>query len=451
MIKIKRILFIALMFCLIGSYVYGFTYETFGEEKLKNNIEEKYGMKIIIPMNEDYKNYKENLMILDKGLKRFPQGVIKEITEFYFKKGISTNVIIGKTEKISDLFSEYKLNENTAELYLNTLQNSIYYDTCTAPELGFVHEMAQYESDYLFKVYGYEKLKGEFEKINAGYAYGKWGEGYNNVFVNEHSAMSFEDDITDLIWHLEMQPDVIRNINGSNFTALHKKIEYLVSVIDQSFSSITIESRLWLEALPQKPDVWAIDAINAMNIASLIPKELDGIYNSYITKEDFYSLAIRIIERKLGKDNYIKFFELIKQENSVTIDPVRGEMYVDNGFNNDLSFKAHIHHEKENGLYDAYQIGLIDENWLYGSKEHMTRIEIAKLFNYIGNKLGMDISNYNVIDYQDINNVEDSNKKFIYFVASKGLIMGDGINFRPYDYCTYQEAYIILMRLYDSL
>lgn len=451
MIKIKRILCIALMFCFIGSYVYGYTYEPMSEEKLKNNLEATYGINIIVPENEDYENYKECLLILDRGLRRFPQGVIKEITEYYSGNGIITNIILGKAEKISDLFPEYKLDEKTAEIYINTLQSNLYNDTCGASEFGFIHEMGHYASDYIFKVYGYEKIKSEFEKLNAGYFYGNWGEGYDKVFVNKHSAISLKDDIADLIWHTEVHPDVIRNINDGNYTIIHKKIEYLASVIDQCFSSITKESKLWQEAVPQKPDEWALDAIKAMKDAVLIPEEFDGVYNSYISKEDFYTLALNIMESKMGKDNFIKSFDLTKKDNYVTIDPVKGEIYVDNDSADDLKIEAQIYNEKEKRLYEAYEIGLIDEGWISGSMENITRLEIAKLFNYIANELGMDISDYEVVNYEDISNVNDSDKPFIYFVASKGLLKGDGTSFKPYNYCTYQEAYIMLMRLYDLL
>lgn len=450
MIKIKRILCIALMFCFIGSYVYGYNYEPLSEEKLKYNLEETYGINIVIPENEDYKNYRECLLILHKGLRRFPQGVIREITDYYSNNGISTNVILGKAEKISDLFSEYKLGEKTAEIYINTLESDLYNDSCSASELGFVHEMGHYASDYMFKVYGYEKIKSQFEKMNAGYMYGNWGEGYDAVFVNKHSAMSFEDDITDLIWHSEVNPDVIRNIDDGNYTVIHKKIEYLASIINQSFSTITNESKLWSDALPQKPEEWALDSIKAMNDASLIPEEFDGIYNSYISKEDFYLLALNIIENKLGRDNSVNSLELNKQDKYVTIDPVKGEIYVDNGPINILNLEVQAYNEIEKKLFKAYETGIIDEGWLSGSTDNISRLEIARLFNYISNKMGMDISDYEIINYADITNVNDMDKTFIYYVSSKGLMNGDGENFKPNDYCTYQEAYVMLMRLYKS-
>ena len=448
--NIKKILCIALMFCFMGTAAYGLTYETLSEDIIKDNLEETYGINIIIPNQEDYISYKDCLLVLERGLSRFPDGAIKEITEFYSKSGIITNVILSKTEKISDLFAEYVLNENSANIYINTMQNSFYYDTCVASEKGFIHEMGHYVSDYLVNVYGYEKIKVEFDKLNEGYMYGTWKDGYENVFINKHSAKSFKDEIADLIWYTEVNPNLIRNINDGNYTVIHKKIEYLASVIDQSFSSITSESKLWHDALPQKPDDWALEAIKTLNESSLIPVEFEGMYNSYITKEDFYTLALNIIENKLGEEKFIKSFELTNKEDFVSIDPINGEIYLDNG-DGKLNLDDNICDKKERRLYEAHQIGLIDEGWALDSKAYMTRLEIAKLIHYIAKELGMNISDYKVVNYDDISNISDTEKPFIYFVSSNGLLNGDGKSFNPYDYCTYQEAYLMLMRLYNIL
>lgn len=262
--------------------------------------------------------------------------------------------------------------------------------------------------------------------------------------------MSFSDEIADLIWFAEIHPDILRNINGGAYSAVHEKIECLITAMDQSLSSISTESKLWQETLPQEPDTWAEPAINEMKEASLMPEEFEGMYNSYITKEDFYVLALNIIENKLGKESFAESFKITNKEDSVAIDPVKGEVYVDNAGKRSNS-DDEIRDEKEKRLYEAYQMGLIDEGWVIGSEEYMTRLEIAKLLSYIGNELGMDISEYDVVDYDDISTVKDSEKPFIYFISSKGLLQGDGTSFKPYDYCTYQEAYLILMRFYDIL
>lgn len=450
MIGIKRILCIALMYCFIGTLAYGFTQEPLSEDAIKKNLEEDFGINIIIPENEEYSSYRECLMVLERGLKRFPDGVVKEVTEFYSNKGISTNVVVSRTEKIGDLFSEYVLSERSADIYINMLPNSLYNDSCVASEEGFVHEIGHYISDYLFNAYGYENLKKEFDALNDGYVYGAWGEGYDKIFVNKHSAMSFSDEIADLIWFAEIHPDILRNINGGAYSAVHEKIKCLITAMDQSLSSISTESKLWQETLPQEPDTWAEPVINEMKEASLMPEEFEGMYNSYITKEDFYVLALNIIENKLGKESFAESFKITNKEDSVAIDPVKGEVYVDNAGKRSNS-DDEIRDEKEKRLYEAYQMGLIDEGWVIGSEEYMTRLEIAKLLSYIGNELGMDISEYDVVDYDDISTVKDSEKPFIYFISSKGLLQGDGTSFKPYDYCTYQEAYLILMRFYDIL
>ena len=339
MIRIIKILCISLMFCFIGTMAYGFTHEQLDEDKLKAGLEKEYGINIVIINNEDNTNYIDSLTVLDRGLKRFPAGMISEITKFYSNSGISTNVIIDRTETISDLFSEYKLDEKSADLYIYIMQNSVYNDACVASEEGFIYETGQYIRDYLFKNYGYDKIKTGFEKLNGQYKYGTWGEGYENVFINKHSAMSFNDEIADIILFSEIHPEVLRNLNDGSYTAIHKKIEYLASIINQSFTSVTVDTRLWQDALPQKPDDWALDAIKVMEESSLIPEELEGMYNSYITKGDFCFLTLNLIENKLGKDKFNKLFGLVKQEDHVAIDPIKGEVYLDKKTENMNSYE----------------------------------------------------------------------------------------------------------------
>ena len=450
MIRIIKVLCISLMFCFIGTTAYGFTHEQLNEDKLKENLEKEYGINIVIDDNEDNINYIDSLMVLERGLKRFPAGMISEITKFYSKSGISTNVIIDRTETISDLFSEYKLDKKRADLYIYIMQNNIYDDACVASEEGFVYEAGQYIRDYLFKVYGYDKIKTEFEKLNGECKYETWGKGYENVFINKHSAMSFNDEIADIILFSEAHPEVLRNLNNGSYTAIHKKIEYLASIIDQCFTSVTSDTRLWQDALPQKPDEWALDAIKAMKESSLIPEEFEGMYNSYITKGDFCFLTLNLIESKLGKDKFGKLFGLVKQEDHVAIDPIKGEVYLDKKTGNINPYEDGCN-DKIKRMDEAYQICFTDDESRINSDEYITRLEMAKILFYLGNELGMDISDYKDVEYNDISDIDESEKPIIYFSAGKGLLKGDGTSFKPYNYCTYQETYMILMRFYNLL
>ena len=96
-------------------------------------------------------------------------------------------------------------------------------------------------------------------------------------------------------------------------------------------------------------------------------------------------------------------------------------------------------------------MGILNTDSLNEPEGYMTRLEIAKLLVYIANELGMNISEFETVNYNDIEKVAENEKPYIYIAADKGFIKGDGLNFKPFDYCTYQEAYIILYRFYNSL
>lgn len=438
MIKMIKVLLMTLVLCLFGTAAFGLEYD----------LESEYGINIIMSDVKDNTSYDEAIQVIKRGLGKFPVGTIKEVTGYNLNHGIKTNVILSKTEKISDIYSEYKLNENSADIFMSTMKKELYFDPSAASEQAFVHEMSHYISDYLFDVYGYDKIKNEFEKINKGYEYGTWKNGYEKVFVNKHSASSFEDEVSDLMWYSVAYPDKLRNINDGNYTLIHKKLEYLFYAIDQSFISIKDGSLVGHESLPQKPDEWAVDTIEAMEEASLIPEEFRGIYNSNITKEDFYILTLNVIKKKLGEEKYDKSFEILNNEEFVSIDPIKGETFVDNNASCEF-LKSIAFNENQEGLYEAYQIGLIDEGWIFNSNEYINRLEAAKLFYYIASKLGKDITDYEIINYLDIKNVKEEEKPFIYYVASNNIILGDGNSFKPYDFLTFQDAYLILMRFYN--
>lgn len=421
MMKIKIVLIISLLICFFSIQAYGATEEPVNADKLVDALESTYGIKVTIQDKDGNINYNDCLIVLDKGLSRFPDGLIKEITDYYAKKEISTNIIVNKTEKISDLFSEYVMSDSSANIYINTLQNNLYRNSCVASEEGFIYEAGHFISDYIFEIYGYDKLKSEFEKLNSGYNYGTWAEGYENIFLNKHAASSFKEEVANLIWYTEIHPDKLRNINDGNFTIIHKKIELLSDAAEQSFLSVTKETNLWNEALPQKPDEWARETIEKMETSSLIPEEYEGIYRSYITKKDFYNLTFSIIEKKIGKESFSNTFGIVEKEEYTSLDPLKGEAYV----NIDV--------------YDA------DED------NYITRLEIAKFFGYVSNKLNKDISDYKIVEFDDISSVSESEKLFIYYVSSNGLLKGNGTSFKPFKNCTYQESYLMLMRLYNFL
>ena len=450
MIKIKRILCFVICIGILGTHAFGFSNTMdYKDINIKNNLEKTYGINIIIPENSDYKYFIDCMLILEKSIKKFPAGLIKEITDYYSNNGIETNVILDKTENIKDLFLLSENDGSPVNIYIKTLESSLYSESYYVSEEAMIHELGHFISNYMFKTYNFDKIKDEFDKLNAGYSYGTWGEGYCNVFVNKHSATSFKDEVADIIWYAEAHPSVIRNINGGNTAIIHKKISMIAEAFNEAFNSISEDTRLWMDAIPQDPQAWAKDTVAEMRSASLIPKEFDGLYNAYISREDFYKLILNMLHKKIGEDNLNDYFHIMDYEEHVALDPVNGEIVVDGVMN--YTYYYNLLCNNNEILYQAYNMGIINSESFIEPDGYMTRLEIAKVLVYIGNELGINFSDYEIINYNDIDKVAENEKPYIHIAASNGFLKGDGLSFKPFDYCTYQEAYIILMRFYKLI
>lgn len=450
MINIKKILCLVISISMFGTLAFGFSSDGKSTETdIKNNIEKTYGINIILPEKGDSKYFNDSILMLEKNIKKFPDNIIKEITDYYLSNGITTNVILDKTENIKDLFSVSVNDENSVNIYIKTLKSSLYTESSFASEEAIVHQIGHFISDYMFKTNNFDKLKVEFDKLNVGYEYDAWGEGYCKVFVNKHSAASFEDEVADLIWYAESHPSILRNINDGDRAIIHEKLSLLADVFNEVFDSISENTKLWLNAIPQNSQSWAKDTIAEMKNSSLISDEFDGLYDAYITREDFYKLILNMLNQKIGQDNLNTYFNLMDYEEHVALDPVNGEIFVDDGMNYSSYYNLLCNNNEI--LNQAYRMGILNSESSKETEGYMTRLEIAKILVYIGNELGMDISDYEITNYDDIDNVSENEKPYIYIAAGKGFLKGDGLNFKPFDYCTYQEAYIILMRFYNLI
>lgn len=450
MIIIKRIFCLVICISMFGVLAFAYS-DTENSEELciKNNIENTYGLNIIVPKDSDYKNFSDSISILEKSIKKFPDNMIKEITDYYSNNGIRTNIILDETENIKDLFPISINDEKTVNIYIKILKSSLFADSSFASEDTVVHEIAHFVSDYMFKTYDMNKLKDEFNKLNAGFPYGTWGDGYCKVYVNKHSAIDFKEEVADLIWYAKSHPLILRNINNGEDTIIHEKLRLLADAFNEGFNSVSENTNLWLNAIPQNPQPWAKDIIADMKDASLIPEEFNGLYDAHITREDFYKLILNILHQKIGEDNLNNYFHVMDYEEHVALDPVNGEIFVDDGMNYSSYYSLLCNNKKI--LYQAYNMGILSTESFKEPDGYMTRLEISKILVYIGNELGINFSDYKIVNYNDIESVDENEKPYIYIIADKGILKGDGLNFKPFDYCTYQEAYIILMRFYNLI
>ena len=156
-----------------------------------------------------------------------------------------------------------------------------------------------------------------------------------------------------------------------------------------------------------------------------------------------------MLHKKISEDNLNEFFHIADYEEHIALDPVNGEIVVDDVMN--YTYYYNLLCNNNDILYQAYNMGIINSESFKEPDGYMTRLEIAKVLVYVGNELGMNLSDYEIIDYDDIDNVTENEKTYIYMAAGKGFLKGDGLSFKPFDYCTYQEAYIILLRFYKLI
>lgn len=431
---------------MLGYQAFGFNFSPVDKAAADNKkIEKTYGINITIPDDGDYT---EIINILEKSIKKFPDNIIKEITDYYLNNGIVTNVVLDKTEDIKDFFSVSVQDNNTVNIYIKALESSLYSETCYASEQAVLHEFSHFISDYIFNVYNLDKLKGEFIKLDEVYKNGVWSEDYKE-FVNNNSSLSFEDEIAHLIWYAEANPSILRNINNGDLAVIHEKLKLLAAEFDGIFNSISVNTKLWLDAIPQAPEDWAKDKIADIKERSLIPEEFNGLYDSYINRGDFYKLILNMLHVKFGEDYLNNYFNIRDYEEHVVLDPVKGEVFVADGMNYTSYYNFLTNNSS--ALYEAYKMGILSMDSAYDPEGYMSRLEIARLLAYIANELGINISDYETVNYNDLDKVAEIEKPFIYIAAGKGFIKGDGLNFKPFDYCTYQEAYLIINRLYNSL
>ena len=417
--------------------------------EIQNNIEKEYGINIILADNKNFSsvNLKECLADIDRCLSFFPEGVIKEIAGAYSKKGLNTNIIIKRSEY--GAFKNqvvYVKSEKSVDITVNMISNSICGMHDTVSTDGIMHELGHFLCDYLFEYYGQDKLEREFAKLNGQYSYGTWGDGYSNVFVRKNSANCLNDDISDLIWYSEVHPEKLRNLGRKQI--IHNKIEYLANVLDSCFESVTNDSRIWLDAIPNAPDEWAEDIIEGMKNEGLIPENFEGKYEPYISREDFYVLCVHMIKVHVGEQEFYSYFNIAKPEKCFNIDPISGEVILDDKISSSF-YKINMFRQKEI-IYDAYAIGLINdmEEESLEPEYYITKLDAAKVIYYIYEKFYDDDFKNNELRYGNIDNLSDIEKLYINFAASKGLVRADGNEINPYEYCTYQESYIMLNNLF---
>ena len=110
---------------MMGTQAFGLSF--IPEADIKNNIEKTYGINVLTPKDVEYSEY---INILEKSIKKFPDNIIKEITDYYLSKGIVTNVVSYRTEVAKDFYSQSFTDPSTINIYIKTRESSLKTDSC---------------------------------------------------------------------------------------------------------------------------------------------------------------------------------------------------------------------------------------------------------------------------------------------------------------------------------
>jgi hypothetical protein len=178
------------------------------------------------------------------------------------------------------------------------------------------------------------------------------------------------------------------------------------------------------------PDSWAINELNAAANLKLIPVSLQTGYKNNITRKDFCQLLVNLISVKTGKS-----IEKVLDEKGMAL--------------NQTSFTD----TKDQAINAAYQLGIVNGkgNGKFDPNGSITRQEAAVMLSKTGNLFVLE-EDLPVASFADNEEVANWAKNSLGYVSIKGIMGGVGNNkFEPKGTYTRQQAYITILRLYNSI
>lgn len=178
------------------------------------------------------------------------------------------------------------------------------------------------------------------------------------------------------------------------------------------------------------PDEWANEEVQKAISLDLVPVQLQNHYKDNITRSDFCNLVINMIEIKTGKS-----IELLISD--------KGIKKSENPFTD--TTEAFILNANALGIVNGKGNGIFDPN---GS---ITRQEAAVMLTNAAKVLDQQAKSSEVV-YADESDIADWARPSISFVASMGVMNGTGNNnFSPKDTYSRQQAFMTIIRLFESV
>lgn len=266
----------------------------------------------------------------------------------------------------------------------------------------------------------------------AAYATGLDKE--DGVFLDTYDAVP---------WVIDGQMELTTAIDGGKtaVAALKNYQYYMFRIADENMNVIRIFFKTVdpnstenpgsvTEDNKDVPDNWANEEVQKAISLELVPEELQNHYKDSITRSDFCKLVINMIEINTGKSAEALISD-------------KGINKSDNPFTD----------TSETFIINANALGIVNGkgNGIFDPNGSITRQEAAVMLTNAAKALDQEITSSDVA-YSDNASIGNWAKSSVNFVSSIKVMNGTGNNnFSPKDTYSKQQAFMTILRLFESI
>jgi hypothetical protein len=315
--------------------------------------------------------------------------------------------------------ASYRYSTNTISLLVPG--DFAFGGTGTSPD-AIIHEFGHMLQYAIGDNYGNSKLKSEWTSLNGKKKYNNWETGYNQYFVSDYAASSYEEDFAETFMAAIYDTETIReDIAETKESPIGKKCDLI--------------SKLTKSQLDYSKDLWMTNPQEASEkVMKILQAAAEKGYIDF-TSETAY-------QYKLTKVEYAELLEYAWRDPEE-----RGYSY-----SNPITFNyLDTSNDSVNTLLEA-GIFTKGSSGQFKPKEYITRKEVAITLARTLKLKGVNTSSKQNIVFTDCTELSTSARNCINQVVNAGLMKQKKTgSFAPDKYCTYQEVYMILDQLDELL
>jgi len=452
----------------------------------KASIEQRYGVQMTADDNfmEDPTGFMEVMKTTERAYGKFPEGLLKEITDFFKKKKITTtsHTRYYKQGDNPSLHGTFNISGSKATM-THLVEGGVLDGGLVAHELGhLVHA-------YLKQAYNADQLESDWTALNGSVEYREdlsYQQGAELAFAREYGAWNYSEDFATVIESLAFAPQEIRTrMLQHPDSPLARKVQLLNQVLADVTETVGAGEDPWKTVVPQLPSDWAKDTARKAFDSGLVPGEKNdesrfhtdfrGLYTANISRYDFAQLIASLIQKKTGmtledyvksKGKYTKWYT----ESTISFDGERnvmrettndpfndlGDLYVNHLYALDIVSGVKDDSVPEDGKYRRVMLTWIVEvnglsNKQFLPDNELTREEAAALLYRTAKALELSIPPQGSHVYADADEISGWAQEAVQYATDSGAMKGiEGGRFAPQDPLTYEQAYTMLLNYLDA-